>query len=413
MANTMICTTCTQQAAECMCLCQWPVQLLCQRDLAFHATKISTLYPHRLLNITSYSAIGNSRAEFDQFVQRLERVEKVKAALWSAVEQEKSRIQELDQVCMQMTDQVQGFRDSYRLQLEAKSNAASQQVNSALVEVQEALDNSSYKIQDQLARKCWEYISGQSASFEGNLNIESVPVLLVQFKEAADRLRNGLQRGNLEETNPEKIEIEKLKQANSRIMLELDVEKKRVSLLEVDLQSQNLQVQELEKNNRTLTKQTETQQSQLAKEESKVKKLESKLNTKEVREEKRKNGEKTCWESCSSFLKLVMCYCCARTGEWQLPSAFEILCCPCMMMWPCAACAQAFYLGEYNKRNINECGVCLLTTCLCCVGAAINKSRIREDKLNAGFLLDLCLFSMHCWNSCLVTPPKKKSESSE
>lgn len=88
---------------------------------------------------------------------------------------------------------------------------------------------------------------------------------------------------------------------------------------------------------------------------------------------------------------------------------FTTLCCclPLCLCWPLVGLWQAV-----NFSNLDDgcCSIipasfrCLLPTCLCCVGAALNRRFLMKwaGVKTTSFLEELSLYSMHIWNACLV-----------
>lgn len=100
--------------------------------------------------------------------------------------------------------------------------------------------------------------------------------------------------------------------------------------------------------------------------------------------------------------------------EAQITAVALCCCLPLSLCWPLVGLWQAVN----NDRSTCFCDicegtfVCLLPTLLCCLGAAINRSRyMRGLGVKTSFLLDLSLFSMHIWNACLICQERSLGEA--
>ena len=335
----MNCTVCSRKAAEFLCLCHWPVdQFFCKTDISIHIVRPGSV--HRPMPITVLKTL-TSREQFELLLLRWTRFDTVKTNLT----QYQERINDLREMNPEESaGELQGLGEGNRLKLETFTRGLAGQVSMAIQEITAVLENQNHQIRDVLAASCWEFISGQTASFEPKFAQESEMEIFLA----------GLRHSTKEQSQGQHVQ---------------SVDKTRIALLPAREQEGAEEARQLRR------------ASQAAKWEK-------------------------CKSQCAKLLRYLekqFCWPLLKTGKWQRPSLCQLFWSLPLFSWPIVGFCQSM---EYVKSNGHGCDpkgvfICLLPTFCICFGATFNRSWLRGafDRETAR---DLFLFSLHVWNAFLV-----------
>lgn len=397
-----LCSECKVNYADCVCLCRYPPsQYLCNNDLQNHMLKLNSPFPHRFMPISMLEFL-KTQENFDACLRQHSNFERMKHELSEVVARADARSDQLNETCDLAINTIQAFRPFYQQVIYNSGQSLKDQVNWVVEEISRMLQAPGSLPQNDLAASCWNYVSGQTDRLIPRFVLNEDPdALLREYRLSVDSLVQGLSDQTIGRERRETEEMgRKLVAADSAVrdlnaqiaemgqlqgvivQKEKTVEELRTTLAAYDVRLQHLNntLQEVRKAQENELDQVELEhQSELASIQAGLIGEREELD----RQWRELLGHDQAW-----WPDLV-----------SRINADTILCCvPYCLLWPMVGFAQ-----RNTDVEMDDVMTFLLPTLLCCVGAAINRTRLRQRRrVQGSFLIDLSLYFLGVWNACLL-----------
>lgn len=402
MQQSFLCIECKAEGSEFVCLCQFPLtNHLCKDHTGSHVQKTSLAFPHRISPLVIINDL-TTKDRFEAHLKKLWKFELTKQSLREFCDRVNRWGEEMREVGDRAIEVFQTYRPAYQQTVDAASQNLVNQAEHLLQEIPKILDNPGYFPQDDLTLSCWEYISDQTdvlaPRFQQQVDCE---MMLREFRTTVEVLGNELKEWNIGRERREKEEMMrrvavfeglnrdlqgKLEEMNQLRDVNRQKEKTEAEL-RTALAAKDVQIQEQKRSLEELRKSRQQELDLLDMEhQAELADIQSGLQGERAEIERQWQGllqmDQTWWPDLVSRINVDTLICSI----------------PYCVLWPLVGFTQ-----RHTLESMDDPLTCLLPTVLCCIGAAINRSRLRQRHgIQGSFLIDLTLYSLGVWNSCLL-----------
>lgn len=402
------CSECTVRNADFVCLCCFPLsQFICNDDRQNHMLKLklNSPFPHRLVPISMRDFL-NTQESFDTCLKQYGNFERMKHELLEIVAKADTRTDQLNETCDLVVSTVEAFRPFYQRVIDSSVQSLKGQTHWVVQEIGRMLEAPGFLPQNDLATSCWAYVSGQTDRFAPRFVLNEDPdTLLREYRLSAESLFNGLRDQNIGQERREIDDLGRRLFAADSAIRDLNTQiaemgqlqgvvaqkekseaelRSTLAAYEVRLQHLNRTIEEVRKSHENELEQIEfDHKSELANIQKGLIGEREELD----RQWRELLGHDQAW-----WPDLV-----SRIDADSLMCGL-----PYCLCWPLVGFAQ-----RNTDVEMDDGITFLLPTVLCCVGAAINRTRLRQRRrVQGSFLIDLTLYFLGVWNACLVAQEK-------
>ena len=367
--------------ADYVCLCKWPLPVLCSDHVANHCAKPPTGRPH-LSKPISYHDLIPSEADFPRVTNLIEKSEGMKLGLANGIREEVLRVEsDANKAYMEIEERLPQFHQEYLSEIRTATGKHEQAVATAAEEMEKMIIRPEYRSTDKLALACW----GEMETLAGEplLPPDEIQEFIDKMSERYQKVDQALYRtpGETVSSDLEKLKtvlIEKQRDEN-RLLANQTVLRNSIAETQLALEATRREVELVQRNILAVRKnilKTNEEVGRLNKDYSAI---------------QHKKFPNFWTHFCEGELRLEAMNCLLYT------------CCYPILGW-----MQSKFAGSLGVTSFVKMEMCLLPTLCCCFGAAVNRFRIaalnglvKHVSFSSGLLYCLCL----C-NYCLIQQEK-------
>ena len=385
--NSNLCVLCKSMDAEFICLCQFPLtHYLCRNDVENHKLKPTRGHQHRILPLSQ--PLPQTEVEYDQCIARSQNLETAGGDLEKRLRQSAMWATDLDGICDDGIGRIQAIREQYRGWLIQIHQSIDRAVTSSIASLTNNLANSSFQPECDLTRECWDFMNDKATTFETELGLDEDPNdWLATFRQAVEQISSL-------NVNKEKGVIEDLRKQLTASSTKITEQTKMLRDNEREYQREREQL----RNQQSVTNQRIRQNLEEAKTQLQAR-LEADMAVTNQHWDEMLRRDHVWWDSL------------LEKAKNRRAKQLALLLCLC---WPAVGLAQMLHYEEQLpavERSYTTLakavGIGCLPIWLCCVGAAINRQMERKRRgVKGSFAMDVSLYCLHVWNSCLLAQEK-------